>query len=53
LLAGGASIEQVAEAVGFRSADVFRRAFERRFGIPPAQFRARFGAMASPGGSNE
>jgi len=48
LLAGEASIEQIAEAVGFRSADVFRRAFERRFGIAPAQFRARFRATASP-----
>lgn len=47
LLAGNASIEQIAEAVGFQSADVFRRAFERRFGIAPAQFRARFSATAS------
>jgi transcriptional regulator GlxA family with amidase domain len=43
LLAGG-SIERVAAAVGFRSADVFRRAFERRLGVSPQQFRARFGA---------
>lgn len=42
LLLAGSSIERVATAVGFRSADVFRRAFERRFGIPPLQFRARF-----------
>lgn len=42
LLAGG-SIERVAAAVGFRSADVFRRAFERRLGVSPQQFRARFG----------
>lgn len=48
LLAGNASIEQIAEAVGFQSANVFRRAFERRFGIAPAQFRARFGSTASP-----
>lgn len=48
LLAGGASIKQIADVVGFRSADVFRRAFERRFGIAPAQFRARFGTTASP-----
>lgn len=48
LLAGAASIERIAKAVGFRSADVFRRAFERRFGIAPAQFRARFSAAASP-----
>lgn len=43
LLAGGGSIERVATAVGFRSADVFRRAFERRLGVSPQQFRARFG----------
>lgn len=48
LLADGAPIEQIAQAVGFRSADVFRRAFERRFGVAPAQFRARFSAHASP-----
>lgn len=42
LLLAGSSIERVATAVGFRSVDVFRRAFERRFGIPPRQFRARF-----------
>lgn len=47
LLAGNASIEKIAEAVGFRSADVFRRAFERRFGVAPAQFRARFSRTAS------
>jgi transcriptional regulator GlxA family with amidase domain len=44
LLSSGNSMERVAAAVGFRSADVFRRAFERRFGITPLQFRARFGS---------
>jgi transcriptional regulator GlxA family with amidase domain len=43
LLADGAGIESIATAVGFRSADVFRRAFERRFGVAPLQYRARFG----------
>jgi transcriptional regulator GlxA family with amidase domain len=38
--AGG--IERVAESVGFRSADAFRRAFERQFGINPSDYRARF-----------
>lgn len=42
LLADNASIERIAEAVGFSSADVLRRAFERRYGVSPAQFRARF-----------
>jgi transcriptional regulator GlxA family with amidase domain len=45
LLADNASVEQIAAAVGFRSADVFRRAFERRFGVAPAQFRARFSSI--------
>lgn len=48
LVADNTPIEQIAEAVGFRSADVFRRAFERRFGVAPAQFRARFSAYSSP-----
>ena len=33
------SVEGVAAAVGFRSAEVFRRAFERRFGITPSRFQ--------------
>jgi len=36
------SIESVAASVGFRSADVFRRAFERRFGVTPVGYRIRF-----------
>jgi transcriptional regulator GlxA family with amidase domain len=28
--------------VGFRSADAFRRAFEKQFGINPSEYRARF-----------
>jgi transcriptional regulator GlxA family with amidase domain len=38
--AGG--IERVATSVGFASADAFRRAFEKRFGINPSEYRARF-----------
>jgi transcriptional regulator GlxA family with amidase domain len=38
-----ASVEAVASATGFRSADVFRRAFERRFGVGPRDYRERFG----------
>jgi transcriptional regulator GlxA family with amidase domain len=39
-----ASIQRVAAAVGFASADVFRRAFERRFGLSPSEYRERFGS---------
>jgi transcriptional regulator GlxA family with amidase domain len=36
------NIESVAASVGFKSADVFRRAFERRYGITPGSYRKRF-----------
>ena len=36
------TIEGVAASVGFRSADAFRRAFERRFGISPTSYRRQF-----------
>jgi transcriptional regulator GlxA family with amidase domain len=45
---GEAAVEQVALAVGFRSADVFRRAFERSFGVSPSTYRHTFGAPARP-----
>lgn len=38
------SIDGVARSVGYASADVFRRAFERRFGVTPANYRSRFGS---------
>jgi transcriptional regulator GlxA family with amidase domain len=44
LSAPGARIEGVGESVGFASADSFRRAFERRFGIAPSVYRGRFSA---------
>jgi transcriptional regulator GlxA family with amidase domain len=37
-----APVKNVAEAVGFGSADSFRRAFERRFRISPTGYRGRF-----------
>jgi transcriptional regulator GlxA family with amidase domain len=43
LSSGPSPVEAVAETVGFRSADSFRRAFERRFGITPTGYRGRFG----------
>lgn len=38
------TIEGVAVSVGIRNPDVFRRAFQRRFGIAPSAYRVRFGA---------
>jgi transcriptional regulator GlxA family with amidase domain len=46
LVERGSHVGQVAASVGFRSADVFRRAFERRFGVNPTAYRARFAAEA-------
>jgi transcriptional regulator GlxA family with amidase domain len=42
LFAAERTIESVATSVGFASADSFRRAFVRRFGIAPSQFAKRF-----------
>ena len=38
----GQTLESIAVSVGFRSADVFRRAFERRFGITPRLYTRYF-----------
>ncbi|MGZ4984393.1 MAG: helix-turn-helix domain-containing protein, partial [Chthoniobacterales bacterium] len=37
-----ASIENVAESVGFKGPDSFRRAFTRRFRVTPSKFRRNF-----------
>ena len=42
LLSSAASVDVVAASVGYASATVFRRAFERRFGIAPSLYRDRF-----------
>lgn len=36
------SISDLADSVGYASDDTFRRAFERRFSVPPAEYRRRF-----------
>lgn len=46
LTSGNATIAQIAGSVGYQSADVFRRAFERRFRVGPAVYRARFGTRS-------
>jgi transcriptional regulator GlxA family with amidase domain len=41
------SIKAIASSIGFASADAFRRAFVRQYGIAPSSYRARFGGQAS------
>jgi transcriptional regulator GlxA family with amidase domain len=45
---GDNSVENVGTSVGFRSADAFRRAFERRLGVNPSDYRRRFATASSP-----
>ncbi|MGQ3000519.1 MAG: GlxA family transcriptional regulator, partial [Variovorax sp.] len=42
LESSGASIKAVAQRCGFGSEEIMRRAFQRRFGVPPLDYRARF-----------
>ena len=39
-----APIDTLAVSIGFSNPDSFRRAFERRFGLPPTTYRRRFGS---------
>ena len=48
LSSGDNSIENVGVSVGFKSADAFRRAFERRLGVTPSDYRRRFGKISAP-----
>jgi len=43
---GDNSVENVGLSVGFKSADVFRRAFERRLEVSPSDYRRRFSSAA-------
>lgn len=36
------TVDSVADSVGFKSADAFRRAFERRYGLQPSNYRRHF-----------
>lgn len=42
LVGSNASVARIANQVGFNSEDAFRRAFDRRFGLPPSDYRRRF-----------
>ncbi|HET6275970.1 MAG TPA: GlxA family transcriptional regulator [Candidatus Cybelea sp.] len=41
-------VEQVAKDVGYANDETFRRAFVRRFGVVPSDYRSRFGGAAEP-----
>jgi transcriptional regulator GlxA family with amidase domain len=45
-----ASIKRVGISLGYRSSHVFRRAFERHFGVSPGAYRERFGGRAGASG---
>lgn len=49
LLAGRASVLQIALSSGFQSHEAFTRAFRRRFGLAPSAFRRRPLAARPPG----
>ena len=51
LTRGATTLDSLAAAVGYGGGDVFRRAFERRFGIGPRQYRERFGSGAQSAAS--
>lgn len=42
LVTTAVTLDAVAASVGYSSAEVFRRAFERRFGVRPSLYRLRF-----------
>jgi transcriptional regulator GlxA family with amidase domain len=42
------TVDSVAASVGYASADSFRRAFERRFGVAPSLYRDRFSIVGDP-----
>jgi transcriptional regulator GlxA family with amidase domain len=44
LSGGNSSITAVADSVGFKSADAFRRAFAQRFRVTPSEYQRGFGA---------
>jgi transcriptional regulator GlxA family with amidase domain len=47
LTATAAPVHAIARRVGFRSDDAFRRAFGRRFGVSPTDFRRRFSPVTT------
>jgi transcriptional regulator GlxA family with amidase domain len=47
LVGSDASVQRIANAVGFKSDDAFRRAFDRRFGLSPIDYRRRFSVIGA------
>ena len=47
LCGGNISVQRVADSVGFRSTDAFRRAFRQRFRITPSRYQRSFGQHRS------
>jgi len=45
LTGSGAGMDRIADIVGFKSGDAFRRAFNRRYGVPPSIYRERFSPL--------
>jgi transcriptional regulator GlxA family with amidase domain len=41
------NVDMVAHSVGYPTTDTFRRAFERRYGVTPSDFRRRFTSRAA------
>ena len=48
---GSAPVESVARDCGFGTAETMRRAFGRRVGVAPADYRARFRRLPEPAGA--
>jgi transcriptional regulator GlxA family with amidase domain len=53
LTGSAASVQRIANTVGFKSDDAFRRAFDRRFGLPPTDYRDRFSPITANGQSDD
>lgn len=47
LVNGEDPINDLAQTVGYASDDTFRRAFERRYGVAPAEYRRRFRTVSA------
>ncbi|CAL9644139.1 GlxA family transcriptional regulator [Streptomyces sp. enrichment culture] len=51
LAEGDEPVEAIARGCGFATAETLRRAFHRRLGVAPSDYRARFRSTAAPAGA--